>query len=199
MTGKRAGDELAFPLAWPDGHPRTEPHMRQRARFKVTAGRARDDLVEELRRLGARYIVISTDVPLRRDGLPYAGGDPEDTGVAVYFDLDGEQHVLPCDRWNTVGDNLQALAKTVEAMRGIERWGTGGMMRRAFSAFKALPAAPREWWHVLGVSRVSSLAVVKDRYRELAREAHPDTPTGSHEQMSRLNAAMAAAEQELSS
>jgi hypothetical protein len=45
-----------------------------------------------------------------------------------------------CDRWDSVADNVQAIRKTIEALRGIERWGTGDMVQRAFAGFVALPS-----------------------------------------------------------
>ena len=42
------------------------------------------ELIWELKRLGARGMVLSTNVELRQDGLPYSNRRrPEDPGVAV--------------------------------------------------------------------------------------------------------------------
>jgi DnaJ-domain-containing protein 1 len=86
-----------------------------------------------------------------------------------------------------VKDNVRAVGKTIEALRGIERWGASDMMERAFSAFEALPA-PEQWWQVLGVSASASAAEIDAAYRAKARAAHPDTG-GSDAAMARLNAA----------
>jgi hypothetical protein len=193
---KSISGEAAFPLAWPEGEPRTPPHKRQRARFELRFAAARDDLLEELRRLKARYPVLSTNVSLRRDGLPYASAPPPaDPGVAVYFLLDDDQMVFACDKWDKVEDNVRAIGKTIEALRGISRWGARNMMKRAFSAFKALPAA--DWRSVMGILDAGvTLEQVKARYRELAAKLHPDTG-GSHHAMQRLNAAWEQAQKEL--
>jgi hypothetical protein len=193
----------AFPLRWPPGQPRTlKP---RRASFKITAGDARKDLLYELYKLGARGVVLSTNVPLRRDGLPYADGDPADAGVAVYFELPDDrgvmvEHEIACDAWDRVKDNMRAIGLTVQAIRGVERWGSTSLMRRVFSAFRMLPAAgngARPWREVLHASHPGlSLADVKGIYRRLAAEIHPDRG-GAHEQMAELNAAMVAAEREL--
>src|SRR5262249_9015595 len=146
--------------------------------------------------LGARYVVISTNVPLRRDGLPYADAERvTDPGVAVYFDLDGTQHVIACDVWQSARSNTQAIAKTVEAMRGIERWGSSEIMKRAFSAFVALPPASTDWRSIFGAD-CTDLGELRTRYRSLAISAHPDRG-GSHDEMVRLNTALEAAEREL--
>lgn len=199
---KRATVADAFPLRWPDGVPRAQAGTRSvNGNFKMTFAAARDRLLDELRKMGARYVVISTDVPLRRDGLPYADGDPKDPGVAVYFDLDGEQHVLACDRWDRVRMNTQALALTVDALRGLERWGSTDIMRRAFSAFEMLAApivTPRSWREVLDIRdwQTANMATVRESYRQLAKLCHPDVG-GDHAAMAELNAAMDAAEREL--
>lgn len=89
----------AFPLHWPPGRPRTD--HPQRSRFDVTLARARDGLFHELFLLGVRYPVLSTNLSLRRDGLPYARqSQPDDTGVAVYFEWNDRQMAFCCDRWD---------------------------------------------------------------------------------------------------
>lgn len=185
----------AYPLAWPQGWPRTK--NPQRSRFDVTRERATQELVWELQRMGARYPVISTNLPLRRDGLPYAGVKPDngDTGVAVYFERKGKQMVFACDRWDRIEDNMRAIQKTIDALRGIERWGASDMMERAFSAFQALPP-PKSPWEVLGVPPRSSRDAVNDAYRTKAKNVHPDIG-GSAAAMAELNAARDAALKEL--
>lgn len=98
--------DMAFPLQWPAGWPRTE--RRKRALFQTTLHAARLGLYNELRLLGARDVVISTNIPLRRDGEFRASftGRLDDPGVAVYFTLHDEPRVIPCDRWHTLPDNL---------------------------------------------------------------------------------------------
>lgn len=185
----------AFPLHWPQGWPRTKnPKL---SRFDVTLANTRDGLFAEIARLGGRYVVLSSNVPLRLDGLPYANrAEPTDSGVAVYFERKGKQMVFACDQWNRVRDNIRAIEKTIEAMRGIERWGASDMLERAFSAFEALPPpgepAKREWWDILGIPRQSTADDVKAAYRAKASKAHPDAG-GSHDEMAALNAARTAA------
>ena len=175
----------AFPLHWPEGWPRTEAHKRERARFDTSWNNACYGIIHEIRLLDGRYPIISSDFELRRDGLPYANQRiPDDPGIAVYFELDGEQRCIPCDRWIQPRDNIQAIKKTIEAMRGINRWGTGEMMKRTFQAFGALPPPDGsaqvgvtvvDWWRVLGVAKEAPFEVIKAAYRALARTTHPDT------------------------
>jgi hypothetical protein len=142
----------------------------------------------EIGRMSGQYAVLSTNIELRRDGLPYSGQKPPaDVGAAVYFLRKGKQMTFACDRWDRVQDNIHAIAKTIDAIRGIERWGSSDMMERAFAAFEALPA-PEQWWQVLGVRSDATVFEIDRAYRDLAKDAHPDRG-GSDEQMSRLNAA----------
>lgn len=198
---KGISGEMAFPLHWPDGQPRSR--HRKSAKFKVSMAEARDHLINELKLLGARYVTISSDVPLRRDGLPYANApQPRDPGVAIYFDYDGEQMVFACDRWKKVEHNVRAVGKTIEAIRGIARWGSTDMMKRAVSSFRhALPGQPaaEDWRGVFGFrnGRRPSLDEVKAKYRELSRVHHSDLG-GNEDEMKRINIAWEAAQKELS-
>lgn len=191
----------AYPLQWPAGRPRTAAYRRARANFSTSFAVARDNLLAEVKRLGGRNLVISTNIPLRQDGLPYASYRKiDDEGVAVYFTLDGEQMSFACDRWDRVEHNMHAIVKTIDALRGIARWGTGDMMKAAFTGFTALPSpsAPRGWREVLGIEPgVMNIGIVRAAFRALAMQHHPDRPGGSHDAMSELNAALAQAEKEL--
>ena len=138
--------------------------------------------------MGGRLPVISANLTLRNDGLPYANQrQPDDPGVALYFERRGKQLVFACDRWAKVEHNMRAIVLTIEALRGIERWGSADMMDQAFTGFQALPA-PERWWQVLGVTESASAGEIDVAYRRLAREAHPDRG-GSDAAMARLNAA----------
>ena len=183
--GKPRGVD-ACPLCWPQGWPRTK--RREKSRFAGTSGRIRDDLMREIERLGGRYVVLSTNITLRRDGLPYANqAEPADPGVAVYFERRGRQMVFACDKWTKVQDNMRAITKTIEAIRGIERWGASEMMERAFQAFEALPA-PKSCWDILNLKPNSSVEEIDRAYRSKAKVAHPDTG-GSTSEMTELNRA----------
>jgi hypothetical protein len=170
----------AFPLHWPVGWPRTP--RPQRARFDTNFSAARDGLLDELRRLKASQIVISSNLELRRDGLPKAQRrQPDDCGVAVYFLLNGHPQCIPSDKWNCIEDNLQAVRLTVAALRGLERWGAKEMVTAAFRGFAALPeGGNRSWWEVLGVGMNAQEADIRAAFVRLARIAHPDAG-GSHE------------------
>lgn len=199
--------ESAHPLSWPVGRKRTERWKRERAKFDVTFARARDNIVAEVGRLAGRYpdpaIVISTNIALRRDGLPLAGQRaPDDPGVAVYFTYKKRQMSFACDRWEKIEHNMQAIAKTIEALRGIARWGTGDMLEAAFNGFTALPPpssttqGARHWRDVFGTA-VHTRAQLSDVYRRLASAHHPDRG-GDPAKMAELNTAREAALKDIS-
>jgi hypothetical protein len=89
--------DLRYPLHWPHGRERTPPNRRSKAPFHATRttgggwkarsdlsfSAARDRLMAELDRVGARSAVLSTNLELRLDGLPRGGTAPEDPGVIV--------------------------------------------------------------------------------------------------------------------
>lgn len=182
----------AYPLSWPQGWPRTPASKRHSSRF--TPGALADEAQEtiwELQRLGARHVVISTNIELRRDGLPYSNRrKPDDPGVAVYFLYENRQQCIPCDRWETVEENLRAVWKSIEALRGLERWGAKSFVDAAFTGFSALPgpASKRAWWEVLGVSQWATVEEINAAWRDKAKRAHSDVG-GSDAAMSELNVA----------
>jgi hypothetical protein len=193
----------AYPLQWPPGRARTGQWSREHAKFDVSFARARDNIVREVQLLaGGRWgpdaqLVISTNVALRRDGLPLANQrQPDDPGVAAYFLYKKRSMSFACDRWQKVEHNMQAIAKTIEALRGIARWGTGDMLEAAFTGFTALPApgTSRDWWEVLGVLRSASVDDCRAAFRRLASEHHPDRG-GNQARMAEVNAAWAKAQE----
>ena len=176
----------AFPLCWPDGWKRTA--YKDDSRFRTEFTKARDFLFAEIGRMGGTKIILSTNLPLRRDGLPYANQpNPSDSGAAVYFTYKGKSMVFACDRFRKVGDNIYAIGLTIEALRGIERWGASDMMERAFSGFKALSAG-KSWFDVLRCAPDAPKEEIERCYRILARQRHPDVG-GSEEAMAELNKA----------
>lgn len=82
---------------------------------------------------------------------------------------------------------MRAIQRTIEAIRGIERWGASEMMERAFQAFEALPA-PKSCWEVLGLRPGATDEEIQAAYRTKAKGAHPDAG-GSQTAMSELNRA----------
>ena len=189
----------AFPLYWPDGWPRREAYRRTASRFKVTPDTAWNNLKSQVRLLGGRSVVISTDVPIRQDGQFYSDHARRvirDPGAAVYFQLRGKGMVMACDDYTRAHENVHALGHAVEHLRGLERHGGGVMLERAFSGFAALPSpgglGARSWWSVLEVERTATRDQILAAYRRLSLIRHPDVG-GSNEAMAELVAAREAA------
>jgi len=149
--------------------------------------------------MGARYAVISTNIRgYEKAGAwrPYADArEPDDAGVACYFDLDGDPICLSADKWERVVDNVRAIGLTIQAMRSLDRWGAAER-KQAFAGFKTLPASHHDWRTVMDLPGKVDLAEVKKRYRKLPTTAHPDQG-GSQDNMAKLNLALEAAKKEL--
>ncbi len=184
----------SYPLHWPNHRPRTPVDRRINSPFGISFSRAVQKVIEEIRRLNGKDVIISSNVPLRRDGLPMANrNSPADVGIAVYFNYKGKQFCFANDKYSSLEGNINGICKTIEALRGISRWGTGDMMEAAFTGFQALPAPRAETWQE--VLNAKTLIEAETNYRRMARENHPDLG-GSADFMARLNNAIDAARKE---
>lgn len=178
MTFKDQGIE-AFPLSWPPAWKRTI--SPEKSQFKTNFTVARSKVIKELRLLGCGdwNVIISSNIPLRKDGLPYANfANIQDPGIAVYFRLKDKPMVIACDKYKTPVENMTAVAKTIEALRGIKRWGTSELLEKSFDGFQALPPGESDhtnkWWFVLSIHRTASIDEINQRYKSLAKTYHPD-------------------------
>jgi hypothetical protein len=192
--------QMMFPLTWAAGRPRTRANARRRALWRssgreITLTEDRKRLREQtsaMTRPGQSWrvtnMVLSTNIRFTASGARdknVSRRDPDDPGVAFYFDLERRPHVLACDRWDTVQDNIAAIAAHIEALRGQERWGVADL-QQAFAGHVALPA-PEQWWQILGVTSRATSAEIDAAWREKMRSAHPDA--GGDAAASRLNQA----------
>jgi hypothetical protein len=170
----------AYPLQWPSGWPRTT--ARESGRFKTELPSALKALKREVELLGGKGLVLSSNYTLGAER-------PADPGVVAYFDLRNQAIAVPCDRWQVLAHNVHAIALTIEAMRGMERWGAKHMITAMFKGFKALPArSGPSCWEVRGVPQTASEPEVMAAWRRKAVDAHPDRG-GSHADMAALNEA----------
>jgi len=203
----------ASPLTWPEGWKRSESQERSRFKTKkhtgygfneVTIAKATDFVLAELDRMGIPdpEVIISTNLRLKNDGYPYSSQrEPEDKGVAVWFyDIyQQSQRVIALDKYDRIADNLYAVGKTIEAMRGIERWGSGEILERAFTGFDALPSpenvSAKSWRDVLNYFG-SDLSEARKVYRKLRSKVHPDNG-GSAGEYHQVKIAWQQAEHEL--
>lgn len=163
--------EFAYPVDWPLGRNK-EGGLKQalwkedgrQLNFDQAVRRVREQ-VRAMTKAGqqwrVREMTLSTNFQLRADGRPRRDrGRPLDQAVAFFFELDGTPHVLACDRFDRIEDNIAAIAAHIEALRGQERWGVADM-KQAFAGHAQLPA-PEQWWQVLGVSKTPRYSVFVD-------------------------------------
>lgn len=203
----------SYPLAWPAGKSVTRSRRRSPFGRNHTVTSGIEDIRRNLKLMGARNVVVTSNLPMRNDGQPSGSASiPSDVsrGVAVYWTVDNNPHVLACDVYFRVEENLRAIALSLEAMRGIERWGAV-QAAQMFQGFQSLPAgdavvAQRPWRDVLaeggafpaGLPAADQLAIAKARYRRMIQQVHPDAGAAADMAATQeLNQAMADAEAEL--
>lgn len=193
----------AYPLSWPPGKPRTPEKDRRYGQFgrqvetkgALSSWKSKRKVTvnEAIRRIRAQVtaytrrgrtwridpddVIVSTNLRTRLDGLPYSNSkEPDDPGVAVYMELDDRPICIAVDTYKSVADNLAAVAAVLEALRALERHGSG-LMEAAFTGFTALPAPGQvqalDWRRVLEYDG-TDLAEAKTRFRQLAARHHPD-------------------------
>lgn len=198
-------ERKSFPLCWPDGWKRNQ--SRKLGHFKtanqwISVHDATRRVLEQFRLMGISSddLIISTNVPLRIDGMPRSDKEPGDPGVAIYWQTKKSgMRCIATDRYQHVADNIAAIAATLEAMRAIERHGGAQILERAFLGFAALPErAGRHWREVLGIEGAATSDVVQSRYRALVKIHHPDVG-GTDERFQEITQARDAALLELAS
>lgn len=178
--------------------PQERTKRRQCSPFSVKYAKLLDDLEDELKKLGARDIVVQAGLSrddIRNDGWPRGGAVFHDPGVILSFvNRKGEEIAFPCDTYHGYQANLRAISLTLTALRSIDRYGVSKHAEQ-YKGWKKLPPAPKRMTVVEALSFVGrhgggSYPVYPDSadkftsaYREAAKRLHPDKPdTGSHEQ-----------------
>jgi hypothetical protein len=206
-------NETSYPLSWPIGWARTVLSNKKKGRFgqcdyragssyksakDITVAVAIARLNAELNSMGVPdyNTIISTNLQIKNNGLPYSGQkQPQDSGAAVYWVDCGNRRCMAIDTYFLVEHNIAALAATLSAMRAIERYGGAAILDRAFTGFMALPApfaADTDCWSVLGITKTRNRESINAAYRLLVRLHHPDCG-GTQEKMSQINVARDAA------
>lgn len=189
-------------LDWPAGFDRTPPEERTRypGGFEVSRRKAFDSILEELEKMDAVNIEVQTAAPhmAKQPHQPYQDRDPDDPGVVVFFDREGQRFAVPCDRWDNLRDNARAISQYLNAKRAIERYGVATVETEMST--QALPSGDdevivagdgttQEPHEVLGVSADAPAEVVKGAARSLKAKYHPDQPGGDREEFHRVQKA----------
>lgn len=166
--------KFKYPLQWPPQQPRTK--NPKRAIFgKHSLSNAGYNIEHELRLLGAKNCIISTNLQTKLSGGFYANQKIEDAGVVIYFKLKDTDKAMACDLWDNPEHNLWALQLSISAIRGLERWGGSEFLDGLFTGFKALPAPGEE----TVVSErffegCINMEYLKLKRAKLAKKLHPD-------------------------
>jgi len=183
----------AYPLSWPSGYPRSKPQM---SRFGgITLFQSRQEVYEEVRiligksKLDRYDCIISSNMKTRKDGEVYSNAkEPEDSGVAVYFMYKDTQRVFACDKWLYVRHNLHAIAKSISAIRGLDRWGVSEMLDRIFTGFIGITDDAGKDVGIFEINSSTTIEDIKRQYKQMAKERHPDNG-GDENLMIELNSA----------
>lgn len=170
---KEFNKKSAYPLQWPPQYPRCK--SREKSRFQTTLHKAMKNVEKSLELFAkdsgkeVTNIVISSNVSL-------GNMNPEDPGVAIYFQWDGVETCIPVDRYSKVEDNLQAIYHVLEADRTKLRHGGVDLVRATFRGYTALPETGSgvKWWEILRVDRSANFDEVRHSHRELIKQHHPD-------------------------
>lgn len=185
-------------LIWPG---KRTPN-REQSRFKASYPDTLGLLETELEKLHAKQIIIQAGFQLneiRADGWPKSSARPKDPGVILNFQSKNGPLSFPCDTFPAWEDNLRAIAKSLEALRMVDRYGvTRG--NEQYKGFAQLSEAPVEMTlddaaafvaHHSG-NHPNNILTWPHGYREsyklAARKLHPDAG-GSHDLFVKLGQA----------
>jgi len=179
--------------AWPDGMtvapirewPGLLTARRQRSNFSASWSATLSLLNSELRHLGARereLLVAIRPEDFRLDGKPRANAKQEHPGVILSFDAKVGHLSYAVDTFDRWQDNVRGIAKSLEALRMVDRYGTTkhGEQYRGFLALEATaaPAGFETADHALTwlarLADVSALGEPRAILRLAKRVAHPD-------------------------
>ena len=178
--------KFEYPMQWLPQQLRTKRPAR--ARFgKHSLSSAGYIIENELRLLGAKNCIISTNLQTKLSGGFYANQKVEDAGIVIYFDLKGTGKAMACDKWDKPEDNLWALNLSISAIRGLERWGGSEFLDGLFTGFKALPSPENSV--VMSqryFSDITNLEHLGLKFKRLAKELHPDSENGNTEQFQEM-------------
>lgn len=162
----------------------------------------------ELARIGATDVIIEAgfaEHQIRNDGYPYSGAKPNHSTVRISFRRGGKTPMaMTCGGHSEWYFNVYLIAKTLEALRAVDRYGCtqGGEQYEGWSQLPPppppadpTPGRAQEWRGVASARRwmgdlcgMPEGTPIEVLYRECAKKAHPDAG-GSNELMAKVTRA----------
>jgi hypothetical protein len=128
---------------WPGAMTR----RRTRSQFSARNADRLELLTRELRMLNAKNIELLVAIDagqFRLDGKPRAGAKSDHPGVILSFTSSVGPLSYPCDTYDRWEDNLYAIARSLEALRAVNRHGVTkrGEQYRGFLPIESGAVAP---------------------------------------------------------
>lgn len=194
---------------WPG--ERTPQWQRTRSPFKTIWTKVLTHLDREIRMLRGDNVVLRlqvTDRDIRRDGMLRSDARPRDPGVVIQFraqKLKGSPVLFyRCDRFLYWQDNVSAIARGLEALRLVDRYGVTPTGEQ-YAGFKALPSGGATSPTMSATSAAELLAryttdgnapailvnpsLAKDALRSAIFRTHPDRNNGDRQAFDNVDAA----------
>jgi len=187
--------------AWPPEQPATPVGRRKPGLFTADYLARLNLLESEMTAVSAKDAILTAFIPknqIRADGWPLSSAKAAGPGLILSFTSNGQPREFAADHYDDWKDNLYAVAKTLEALRGINRWGgaSSGKQYAGFSPVLAPDAQPMPASFASSQSAAVFLAdhaegwsagqilnnslVLKSAYNAASIKLHPDTG-GTHE------------------
>jgi hypothetical protein len=183
-------------LAWlgvrfrPLEHDFPPNHNRRWAPFRASLSDTLSLLARELRMLDAKRIVIQValdETQIRNDGFPRSTARARHPGIAIGFDSKWGPLRYATDEFTSWDDNLRGIAKSMEALRMVDRYGVSKRGEQ-YTGWRAIPQTAGG---DITTREAAELFIAEHggSYREAARRLHPDKPGGDAEMFKRLTQA----------
>lgn len=167
--------------------PRSKNTSPRRSRFRVNYQETKELLCAEVRKQGARDVVVRLDVSeddIRDDGLLRAASRPGYHGVIVHFEGKYGPIEMPCDKFDSWTENLRAIALTLHRLRLADLYGVTTKGEQ-YAGWKALPGPTANFktleqavsWAIQEAKSLGydGLEIWDNIYRFLVKKFHPDT------------------------
>lgn len=176
-----------------DEWPRAETEDRERSPFDSGWKKTVDLLAREISNLGGDRAVMQADITehdRRKDGWIRATAKPGPR-VALTFDSDRGPLTFYADKFTNWQDNIRAIAKGLEALRMVDRYGITDSAEQ-YRGFGALPAGSgptsKDAARLViisaagiegpGAAELAESATdfgLKSAYKSAVKKTHPDT------------------------